>query len=77
MTGKGIGSRKRPRSIDNSVWNIYRRYCNAVERGEDGRAERARRSLWICGYSLAENGHGQIVPVKTERVIGDDKSKEE
>lgn len=24
---------KRPYSIDKEIWNIYKRYCNAVERG--------------------------------------------
>ena len=57
---------KRPYSIDKIVWNIYKRYCNAVERGEEERASRAKRTLYAYGYSLLEDCHGRTIPVKNK-----------
>lgn len=58
---------KRPYSIDKYIWNIYKRYCNAVEKGEEKRAEDAQRTLWLYGYSIKENCHGQAILVDKDR----------
>lgn len=57
---------KRPYSIDKIAWNIYKRYCNAVERDEEERASRAKRTLFIYGYTLQEDCHGTTIPVKNK-----------
>ena len=59
---------KRPYSIDKYYWSLYKSYCNAVERGEKERAEKLKWQLWICGYGIEKNAHGQFVLVKVKKV---------